>query len=84
MTLTERINAALIKYLKDIHKVDAIVAELDEVMTDTYGCSCNSSVELSFDIRYKTTGKVKYWSYQTIQGDVIDFLPTLDDYSTED
>jgi hypothetical protein len=85
MTITARINAALIQYLKAIHKVDAIVAELDEVMADTEGGSCcGGAIYLSFDIRYKTSDKDKHWSYQTIQGDVIDFLPTLDEYSTED
>jgi hypothetical protein len=84
MTITDRINAALVKFLKAQFAITAVTAKLDESIMDTDGCSCCHSASLSFDIAYKTSATQKGWQFQGVSGDVIEFLPQLDEYDTED
>ena len=85
MTITDRINAALLKYLEVQCGITAVAARLDESIIDDSGaCHCCSSSSLSFDIAYKTSATQKGWQFHGVSGDVNEFLPQLDEFDTED
>lgn len=82
MTVEERIERALIRYLKTEHKITANHAYLDDTNSDL-GDGCDTcghgSTEMNFDIRYSRTG-VKYYETLEVAGDPLNFFPKLMKY----
>lgn len=89
MSIEARIEKALIRYLAD-QGIAAIVArfsETDPGDNGEGGCdTCGwGSAGMTFDIAYKIKGDdPKYgWRYKTVDGDPLNFLPTLFEYDED-
>jgi hypothetical protein len=85
MTIVDRINAALIRYLNEEVKIKAVSAEFDITeSSDNDGCdTCgHGASDMSFGIRYKLCQDA-YWRLHEEEGDPLQFLPTLLAFDTE-
>ena len=86
MTINEKIEVALIKYLYEEHGIDAISANFVETeFHKAYYSGCEScgyggdSDYMDFDISYRESGGT-YSNRVTIDGDPLGFFPTLVKY----
>ena len=96
MTIEERINNMLCRYLKDVAGIETTKAELPtytEISNDGYdGCeTCgygSSENEMSFNISYIEDLTAPRWNgrygYYEVKGDPLGFFPELLKYDTED
>lgn len=88
MSIEARIEKALIRYLADAG-IAAIAARFGETVEGDPANGCDTcswgSEGMTFDIAYKITGDdPKYgWRYKTVDGDPLNFLPTLFEYDED-
>lgn len=79
-----KIRKGLIKYLEEVHDIKATNAEIGETENERYRTGyCDTcaytEVSYSFNIRYQTAERYGY-QYVTIEGDPLNFFPTLYTY----
>ena len=85
MNVEQKIERALINYLSEVHSIDAVYAKF--YMTHSSlndGCdTCGwGGTGMTFEISYRVNGNHR-GECLTLDGDPIDFLPTLLDYDYE-
>lgn len=86
MSFEEKIKRGLILWLREVHNITAIDAELNESEVERgyfSGCdTCGHGAgedKITTGISYKASD-YKYWQSVEIQGTSIDFLPKLLEY----
>lgn len=83
MTVDERIERMLLRYLLAEKDIVASEAHFDETSYDAWNTGCDTcgygGADMYFSIRYVPTGSTK-WSSLDIDGDPLSFFPTLLEY----
>lgn len=86
MTFMDKINAALVRYLREVRNIEAVDAHFGDT-EDGMGGGCDTcgqgADEMSFEIIYRMSDKSQ-WKWIELDGDPLQFLPTLLDYDTEE
>lgn len=82
-SVEDRIEKALINYLLKVHEIEAVTASFDSTTEGDADGGCDTCgygrQEMFFTINYMGEFD-SYHSYITVDGDPLDFLPTLYQY----